>query len=123
MSAISNTRYAPDIAARARENYGRVLAATTRALSSPVGAVADTTLMAVLLLGLYEVPAHTLTPTKVESLSRLTLGSSYPLKAGIATLPGMPISEGLLPCSNSNDNIDPSHHTRDIFSHCYAPSV
>lgn len=59
MSAISNTRYAPDIAARARDNYGRALAATTRALSSPVGAVADTTLMAILLLGLYEVPTHT----------------------------------------------------------------
>lgn len=58
MSAISNTRFAPDIAACARRNYGRVLAATTMAIASPVGAVADTTLMAVLLLGLYEVPTH-----------------------------------------------------------------
>jgi hypothetical protein len=59
MSAISNTHFAPHIAVHAKENYGRVLAATTRVIMSPVGAVADTTLMAVLLLGLYEVPRHT----------------------------------------------------------------
>lgn len=55
MAAISNIRYAPEVAAGARESYGRVLAATTKVLSAPAGAITDMTLMTVLLLGLYEV--------------------------------------------------------------------
>jgi len=55
MAAISNIRYAPDVAAKAKESYGRVLAATIRELSAPAGRGTDTLLMAVLLLGIYEV--------------------------------------------------------------------
>jgi hypothetical protein len=55
MAGISNRYYAPYVAFKSKEQYGRALAATKQALSDPVEAVADTTLMAIILLGLFEV--------------------------------------------------------------------
>lgn len=55
MAGISNIFYAPQVAAKSKEQYGRALAATKQALSDPVESVADTTLMIVILLGLFEV--------------------------------------------------------------------
>ena len=55
LAGISNISYAPDIAARSKMQYGRALAATKTALSDPVDLPADETLMAVILLGLFEV--------------------------------------------------------------------
>jgi hypothetical protein len=54
MAGISNVYYAPHVLSRSREQYGRALAALNIALKSPVEAVADTTLMAVILLGMFE---------------------------------------------------------------------
>lgn len=55
MAGISNISYAPGVASRSKECYGRALAATKQALSDPVESVADTTLLTVILLGLFEV--------------------------------------------------------------------
>jgi hypothetical protein len=54
MAGISNVYYAPHVLSKSREHYGRALAALNHALKSPVEAVADTTLMAVILLGMFE---------------------------------------------------------------------
>lgn len=54
MAGISNIFYAPDVASKSKEQYGRALAATMQALSHPVEAVADTTFVTVILLGLFE---------------------------------------------------------------------
>jgi hypothetical protein len=55
MAGISNKFYAPQIASKSKEQYGRALAATKQALSNPIDLVADTTLATVILLGLFEV--------------------------------------------------------------------
>lgn len=55
MAGISNKFYAPHVAFKSKGQYGRALAATKQALSDPVESVADTTLIAVILLGLFEV--------------------------------------------------------------------
>ena len=55
MAGISNVSYAPHIAAISRKRYQGALAAMKQALSDPVEAVADTTFMTVIVLGLYEV--------------------------------------------------------------------
>jgi len=55
MAGISNISYAPQLAAKSKEWYGRALSATKQCLSHPVDSVAETTLMAVILLGLFEV--------------------------------------------------------------------
>lgn len=55
MAGISNVFYAPNLASKAKEHYGRALAATKLALSDPVESVADTTLMTVILLGIFGV--------------------------------------------------------------------
>ncbi|KAF2095066.1 hypothetical protein NA57DRAFT_44915 [Rhizodiscina lignyota] len=54
MAGISNTFYAPEVASRSKEKYGQALAATKQALCDPAEAVADTTLITVILLGLFE---------------------------------------------------------------------
>jgi hypothetical protein len=43
------------MAAESREEYGRALAATSRALSDPVASILDTTFLTVILLGLFDV--------------------------------------------------------------------
>ncbi|KXH47969.1 hypothetical protein CNYM01_02557 [Colletotrichum nymphaeae SA-01] len=53
MAAISNISNAPEIVLRAKERYGQALKATNVALYDPAQATADTTLMAILLLGLF----------------------------------------------------------------------
>ncbi len=55
MAGISNTSYAPGVAAKSKEQYGRALVATQRALDDPAETMADTTLLAVMFLGLFEV--------------------------------------------------------------------
>lgn len=55
MAAISNISNAPEIVQRAKERYGQALKATNVALYDPAQATADTTLMAILLLGLFVV--------------------------------------------------------------------
>lgn len=55
MAGISNVSLAPEIAAMADEHYGRALAAMKEVLDSPAEAIADTTLMAAISLGLFEV--------------------------------------------------------------------
>jgi hypothetical protein len=55
MAGISNISYAPSIAAKSRDQYSRALAATKQLLNDPVRATADETLMAVILLDLFEV--------------------------------------------------------------------
>lgn len=55
MAAISNIGDAPTIAAESNREYCRAAAAVGRALKDPVEAIADTTFMAVILLGLFEV--------------------------------------------------------------------
>jgi hypothetical protein len=55
MAVISNIFYAPDIACKSKEQYGRALAAMKKALGDPVESLTDTTLMTVIILGLFEV--------------------------------------------------------------------
>jgi hypothetical protein len=57
LAGILNTRYAPGVVIKARECYGRALRATNKALSDPVRAKSDLTLLAVLMLGHFEVCA------------------------------------------------------------------
>ncbi|KAH7127838.1 hypothetical protein B0J13DRAFT_564610 [Dactylonectria estremocensis] len=54
MAGISNVSYAPRVASRSKERYAKAIAAVNKALRDPVQVVADSTLMAVILLGLYE---------------------------------------------------------------------
>jgi hypothetical protein len=56
MAGISNVFHAPHVASKSKEQYCEALAAMTQALNDPVQAIADTTFMAVILLGLFEVP-------------------------------------------------------------------
>lgn len=56
LAGISNTSsHAPYITRKSKEKYGQALAIVKEALNDPVRAIEDTTLMAVLLLGLFEV--------------------------------------------------------------------
>lgn len=63
MAGISNVHNAPELASRSKQQYGRALESLQRALSDPVEAMADTTLVTVSLFGLFEVtsgsPHHT----------------------------------------------------------------
>jgi hypothetical protein len=54
MVGISNVSYAPEVAAKAKVQYGRVLSAASQSLEDTVLSTADSTLMIVLLLGLFE---------------------------------------------------------------------
>jgi hypothetical protein len=56
MAGISNVFHAPHVASKSKEQYCEALAAMKQALNDPVQAIADTTFMAVILLGLFEVP-------------------------------------------------------------------
>lgn len=56
MAAISNVSHAPHVASRSKKQYCKALTAMTQALNEPVQALADTTFMAAILLGLFEVP-------------------------------------------------------------------
>ncbi|KAL2862427.1 Zn(II)2Cys6 transcription factor [Aspergillus lucknowensis] len=55
MAGLANTSYAPQIASRSRERYCIALSELNDALLDPTAAAADTTLMAVILLGLFEI--------------------------------------------------------------------
>lgn len=55
LSALANKFYAPDMIPRSRQLYSRSLMRLNEILQDPVEAVRDDTLMAVVLLGLYEV--------------------------------------------------------------------
>ncbi|RFU24558.1 hypothetical protein B7463_g11781, partial [Scytalidium lignicola] len=55
MAGIANIFYAPDVASKSKEEYGRALTATKKALADPAESVADTTLLAVILLGFFEL--------------------------------------------------------------------
>ena len=55
MAGISNVFHAPHVASKSKEQYYEGLAAMKQALNDPVQAIADTTFMAVILLGLFEV--------------------------------------------------------------------
>ncbi|KAL3448119.1 hypothetical protein BJX65DRAFT_73372 [Aspergillus insuetus] len=57
LAGLSNTLYAPHLAARAQDRYGKALAGLDGALQDPCIATRDTTLMSVILLGLFEVVA------------------------------------------------------------------
>ncbi|KAF4833169.1 hypothetical protein CGCTS75_v003959 [Colletotrichum tropicale] len=54
MAAISNVHNAPDVIIQAKERYCQALNATNLALRDPTLVAADSTLMAILLLGLFE---------------------------------------------------------------------
>ncbi|KAH8680288.1 hypothetical protein BGZ61DRAFT_456511 [Ilyonectria robusta] len=54
MAGISNVSYAPYVASKAKEQYCKAVTAVNLALGDPVQAAADSTLMAVILLGLFE---------------------------------------------------------------------
>lgn len=55
MSGISNVFHAPNVASKARKQYCTAMAAMKQSLDDPIQAVADTTFMAVMLFGLFEV--------------------------------------------------------------------
>ncbi len=55
MAGMSNVSHAPLLASRSKQRYCEALAAVKLDLADPVQAAADATLMAVILLGLFEV--------------------------------------------------------------------
>ena len=55
MAGISNVSHAPHVASKSKEQYCEALAAMKEALNDPVQAIADTTFMAGILLGVFEV--------------------------------------------------------------------
>lgn len=55
MAGMANIFHDPYIVPKAQAQYGQALRATSHALRDPVEVTADTTLMATLLLGLFEV--------------------------------------------------------------------
>lgn len=55
MAGISNTFHATSLMPKAKEQYGRALTMTNKALRSPIEATTDRTLLAILLLGLVEM--------------------------------------------------------------------
>lgn len=65
MAGSSGIFYAPNVAARAREEYGRAMAATSQALNDPAASILDTTFLTVILLGLVEV-RHISVPERPE---------------------------------------------------------
>jgi hypothetical protein len=56
MAGISNIFHAPHVASKSKVQYCKALVAMKQALNDPVQAVADTTFMAIILFGLFEVP-------------------------------------------------------------------
>lgn len=58
MSGMSNVFHAPHVAVQSKKQYCEALAALKVTLNDPVQAIADTTLLAVILFGLYEVLRH-----------------------------------------------------------------
>lgn len=54
-AALANVFHAPSAASKSNKQYSLALLATTKALNDPVQALADETMMAIILLGLYEV--------------------------------------------------------------------
>lgn len=55
MAALANVFHAPKAASRSKKQYSKALMATKQALNDPVLALADETMMAIILLGQYEV--------------------------------------------------------------------
>ena len=56
MAGISNVSHTRHVASKSKSRYCEALAAMKVALNDPVLAIVDTTFMAVILLGLFEVP-------------------------------------------------------------------
>lgn len=54
MAGLANVLHAPQVAAKSREQYAKALFATQQAMSDPVEVTADETLLAVILLGMFE---------------------------------------------------------------------
>lgn len=54
-AALANVFHAPSAAAKSKKQYSLALMATKKALNSPTQALADETMMAIILLGLFEV--------------------------------------------------------------------
>jgi len=88
LAGLSNMYYAPEIAAKAKQAYGRALAATNGVLDDPAVSLEDTTLLTVILLGLFEA-SKIATQISIPSLIRRSLSV---LKHGISTSPGRRIS-------------------------------
>jgi hypothetical protein len=55
MAGIANVFHTPRVASKSKQRYCDALVAMQQALNDPVQAVADTTFLAVILLGLFEV--------------------------------------------------------------------
>ena len=55
MAGIANVFHTPKVASKSKQRYCEALAALRLAIDDPVQAIADTTLLAVILLGLFEV--------------------------------------------------------------------
>jgi len=55
LASMANIYHTSDLMTKARHQYGRALAITNEALSDPVEVRADSTIVAILLLGLFEV--------------------------------------------------------------------
>jgi hypothetical protein len=55
MAGIANVYHTPSVASKSKQRYCEALIAMQQALNDPVQAIADTTFLAVILLGLFEV--------------------------------------------------------------------
>jgi hypothetical protein len=99
MAALSNVCHSPRVEDQSKRQYHQALAATNHALSDPVQAVADTTLMAVILLGLFEVCPPRRVVERDFSLTHV-FASASTSRPGIAIALGPPTSKGPRRCSN-----------------------
>lgn len=54
MAGLANISSAPQLAAISKKRYGQAIQALKQALEDPVESVSDTTVMTVLLFGLFE---------------------------------------------------------------------
>jgi hypothetical protein len=60
MAGMSNVNHAPHLLKEARYQYGRALTITNKALRDPLEATTDSTIVAILFLGLFEVCPHSI---------------------------------------------------------------
>ena len=61
LAGMANVHHAPGLMVKAKQQYGRALAITNETLRDPVKAKADSTVIAILFLGLFEVSPSSLT--------------------------------------------------------------
>lgn len=102
LAGISNTSYTPYIMRKSREKYSEAIVAVKQALNDSDQAIADSTLMAVLLLGVYEVFSHHSCCVPAADYFSYSVSIRLSIsKPGIVFNTGPPMSKQLRLCCKS----------------------